>query len=328
MSHRSRRPDDRDHRSHSSSQSSQKYDKHEYRHHRDDSRDRSDRYHSKKTSRRDSRYRSRSRSPSHNSRRHHRSRSRSHGRSSRHYYDDSRSRSHRSNLPDSKSRHDSREHSQTKHYSTSHDKYDGSHLTHQQKTKYDSTSQSTERGPPSISHSHYTDSDSNDNASKEPKDTNAMNDLDAALEEEKQRIQKETLKRLQKHLEKEGKAYPPPKPQASHPIFANDGSFLEMFKSMQGNLQQQQQPQQQINVELQPVKTVPTTSAANPISRLPPIKRRGPKILKTGMVQKQRVTEETEEVQATDSWNAYLKEVKRYKTVTCSDDNMTRSLVK
>lgn len=146
---------------------------------------------------------------------------------------------------------------------------------------------------------------------------------DAVLEEEKQRIQQATMQRLQQHLEKEGKAYPPPKPQASHPIFANDGSFLEMFKSMQGNMQPQPSA---VVAQAKPV--APTIAVVNPITRFQPIKRRGAKILKTGIVQKQRIVEEADEPQTSDSWSAYLKEVKRYKNVTCSDENMTRSLVK
>lgn len=168
--------------------------------------------------------------------------------------------------------------------------------------------------------------------------TDASNEPDSELEKEKQRIQRETMERLQKHFEKEGKAYPPPKPQASHPIFANDGSFLEIFKK---TIQQQQQQQSTSSSSLSAIATAaipakesqnkPTVSAAatsNPAIPILPVKRRGAKILKTGIVQKQRIMEETEDPQPADSWNAYLKEVKRYKTVTCSDDNITRSLVK
>lgn len=341
MSHRSRRADDyRDDRSHSSSHSSykyDKYDKYEQRQRRDDSRDR-DYYHSRKSSRRDksrSRYRSRSHSPSHSSKnhsRHNRSRSRSHGHSSR-YYDDYHSRSHRSKdykeLPNnSRSRRDSSEHSQSKHTAAkhSHEKFGVSNSRKMDKPKSDDPSdECVERGPMSISYQNYANSESNDYSMyEEPKVSQIdPNDPDGALEEEKQRIQRETLERLQRHLEKEGKAYPPPKPQASHPIFANDGSFLEMFKSMQGNIQQPQK-----SVVEQPTQAPKPAVAANPIARFQPLKRRGAKILKTGIVQKQRAVEETDEAQPSDSWNAYLKEVKRYKTVTCSDENMTRSLVK
>ncbi|XP_055298568.1 serine/arginine repetitive matrix protein 5-like [Sitodiplosis mosellana] len=351
MSHRSRRSDDRD-RSHSSSQ------RYEHHHRRDDSRDR-DYYHSRKSSRRDksrSRYRnSRSRSPSHNgsksySRHHRHSRSRSPGYSSRHHRSRSRSqghyssrhnddyhRSHRSKeLTESKVRRDSREQSQTKHSTVPHEMFAVNHSTKSQNPTMHQTT--NERGPMCISNQINDNSQGNDYyASDEPKAVPIdPNDSDTVLEEERKRIQRETLERLQKHLESEGKKYPAPRPQASHPIFANDGSFLEMFKSMQGNMQQQQQIQQTqtpqpATADVQPKPSVPTTSTAmNPTNRIQPInRRRGAKILKTGIVQKQRVIEEPgEEAAPSDSWNAYLKEVKRYKTVTCSDDNITRSLVK
>ncbi|XP_031625037.1 serine/arginine-rich splicing factor 4 [Contarinia nasturtii] len=357
MSHRSRRGDDQD-RSHSS----HRYEKYEHRHRRDDSRDR-DYYHSKSSSSRRDKYRSRSRSPSYSSKsytRHHRnSRSRSPVHSSRHYrsrsrspgYSNSRhqddyhrshhrSRDHKDDhrdLRESKSR-DSREHSQSRY--NIHEKFDTKNSIDKPYTKHEEVASNNmidRAGSSAIS------SQTNENAhSEQPKTiTYDPNDPDAVLEEEKQRIQRETLERLQKHLEAEGKSYPPKKPQASHPIFANDGSFLEMFKTIQGNMQQQQHFQQQPQLIpqsqstsgiAQPTKpTAPTSSTANSINRFQPInRRRGAKILKTGIVQKQRVVEETDEATAAsnDSWNAYLKEVKRYKTVTCSDDNMTRSLVK
>lgn len=342
MSFRSRRPDDQD-RSHSS----HKYDKYQHRHRRDDSRDRDrdrDCYHSKKSSRPEksrSRYRSRSLSPSYDSKGHprqYRSRSRSAGHSSRNNRSRSRSPGHKSRhhddyhrphrskdykeLPESKSKRDSRE------------KY-GHQKSDVNKHIPKSTNYTMERGSMNISNQNSEHSYSNDyddyDVSEEPKSVTL--DPDAVLEEErKQRIQQETLKRLQKHLEAEGKKYPPARPQASHPIYANDGSFLEMFKSMQGNLQQQQQQHLQQSIptidDVLPKKPVPTTSTTNPINRFQPInKRRGAKILKTGIVQKQRIIEETDET-PNDSWNTYLKEVKKYKTVTCSDDTMTRSLVK
>lgn len=334
MSYRSRRSDDRD-RSHSSSHSSYKYDKYEHRHRRDDSRDR-DYYHSKKSSRRDksrSRYESKSRSPSNSSKSHsryNRSRSKSPGYSSRYdRYDDYHSRSHRSKdykeLPDLKSRPDSIEHSQSIHNM---DKY-SNEKTNSTKLINETLNKTDERGPTTMLYEMNDNSQSNDDTYDEPKTILIdPNDPDAVLEEEKERIQRETLARLQKHLEKEGKAYPPPKPQASHPIFANDGSFLEMFKTMQGNMQQQNQQQTIVRpTQSKPIPTA-TSTPAKTIARFQPLKRRGAKILKTGIVQKQRTVEENDEPQTSDSWNAYLKEVKRYKTVTCSDDNMTRSLVK
>lgn len=327
MSHRSRRSDDRD-RSH-------KHGKYDNRHHRyhDDGYDdsRSDRYSGR------SRYRSRSRSHSSS-----RSYSRHHHSSSRSY----RSKDYRES-PDSK-RHDSRhDHHQSKHTTTSDCKID-------KKTKYDASNERNESvGPKSISSHQQNDKNDHsgsDTATNDETTINAvsLNVHDTELEKEKERIQRVAMERLQKHFEKEGKAYPPPKPQASHPVFANDGSFLEIFKRTQQQLQSSAASTSLFSSSSSSSSAAATISAAGPIVVAPkesqtksispaksnitmpllPVKRRGAKILKTGIVQKQRIVEEVEDPQPADSWNAYLKEVKRYKTVTCSDDNMTRSLVK
>lgn len=96
-------------------------------------------------------------------------------------------------------------------------------------------------------------------------------------------------------------------------VFKNDGSFLEMFKKMQ----EQQQ------------KTQPAAPAPEEIKKpiLPSFgKRRGGKVLKTGMVQK--VRQPSSEENATDAWSVYMKEVRRYKEACCDDDSKTRPLVK
>lgn len=339
MSHRSRRSDDRDR-----DRSSYKYDKHdryEHRHRRDydddyydDSRDhRSDYYSSR------SRHRSRSRSSSKSYSRHHRSRSRSSGHSYSRHHNDYHSRSHRSkdyrDSPESKSHRDLRDYHQSKHGTVGSDSKADKKCNEINETD----------GPTSISTDQQNSKIYNTGTNDEPKiNSSALNEQqqDPELEEEKQRIQRETMERLQKHFEKEGKAYPPPKPQASHPIFKNDGSFLEIFKKTI----QQQQTTTPSTSPLSPssINATAATAAAkeplikpaiaaaatttNPVVPILPVKRRGAKILKTGIVQKKRIIEEAEEPQSTDSWSTYLKEVKRYKTVTCSDDNITRSLVK
>jgi len=140
---------------------------------------------------------------------------------------------------------------------------------------------------------------------------------------DREKIHKEMQERLSLHLAREGKVYPPPKPQASHPIFANDGSFLETFKKMQ------EQQKQQIHDH----KTEPTTTAvpaAQQQYQKPMFsKRRGGKILKTGIVQKPKITDETvTEETPNDAWSLYLQEVKKYKNVSCDADSKTRPLVK
>lgn len=325
MSHRSHRSRDRSHSS--SYSSSHKYDKYEYRssghedrHRRDDSHyrrndsgDRYDRY--------DRYYSSSSRKRSHRDRSRSRHRSRSHSKHRDDYY--RRGSSHKSR--------DFKELSEPK-YEKRHETMDNKHL---QNTEADDKHRSYESPSHQVGHKanpnsyQSTDFDlSNENS--QPDSTSAhvpmdlFDDEDPELKAERERVQKETMERLQKHLRSEGKHYPAPKPQASHPIFANDGSFLEMFKSMQNIIQSkpiQVTPQPQI------MPAVPKTSATSR-PPVPTIKRRGGKILKTGIVQKQRNIEETDDAQPTDSWNAYLKEVKRYKNVTCGDDNITRPLVK
>lgn len=139
---------------------------------------------------------------------------------------------------------------------------------------------------------------------------------------DKEKIQKEMQERLTQHLAREGKVYPPPKPQASHPIFANDGSFLETFKK----LQEQQQHRHHHQPQKMPVEQIPAEKKLIP----QPIygKRRGVKILKTGIVAKQKVIDETSIDTPNDTWAIYLQEVKKYKNVSCDADTKTRPLVK
>lgn len=95
-------------------------------------------------------------------------------------------------------------------------------------------------------------------------------------------------------------------------VFKNDGSFLEMFKKMQ----EQQKAQE----------TLASTEEKKPV--VPAFgKRRGGKVLKTGLVQKVRLTTD-EESNAQDAWSVYMKEVRRYKEACCDDDSKTRPLVK
>lgn len=95
--------------------------------------------------------------------------------------------------------------------------------------------------------------------------------------------------------------------------FKNDGSFLEMFKKMQEQQKAIEEPAQQAEAK-KPI--VPAFG-----------KRRGGKVLKTGMVAKVRnVEEDTNNAQ--DAWSIYMKEVRKYKEVHCDDDSKTRPLVK
>lgn len=57
-------------------------------------------------------------------------------------------------------------------------------------------------------------------------------------------------------------------------------------------------------------------------------KRRGGRVLKTGMVEKTRAMQDNELEHAQDAWSIYMKEVKKYKEACCDDDTKTRPLVK
>lgn len=105
---------------------------------------------------------------------------------------------------------------------------------------------------------------------------------------------------------------PAPQPNA----FANDGSFMEMFKRMQEQMPaQQQQPTTSVLVE-KPVAPPPLMVG----------KRRGGRILKTGMVAKQKA--EVAADQPKDAWSLYMAEVKKYREVCCQEEDNTRPLVK
>lgn len=57
-------------------------------------------------------------------------------------------------------------------------------------------------------------------------------------------------------------------------------------------------------------------------------KRRGGRVLKTGLVQKPRILQDSDLENPQDAWSVYMKEVKKYKEACCDDDSKTRPLVK
>lgn len=163
------------------------------------------------------------------------------------------------------------------------------------------------------------------------------------------RIHREMEEKLRAALAKEGKVYPPPKTEASHPVFANDGSFLEIFKKMQ-QAQASTSKAAAVSVPLtaKPSTTVcvpPIVATANPTtapylaasatgkSAPPPsilsrrVGRRGGKILKTGVVAKPKVQTDTN-ADPKDFWSLYLAEVNKYKNTACESEQGNRPLVK
>lgn len=57
-------------------------------------------------------------------------------------------------------------------------------------------------------------------------------------------------------------------------------------------------------------------------------KRRGGRVLKTGVVEKPKTGDGDGEGAPQDVWSIYMNEVKRYKEACCDDDSRTRPLVK
>lgn len=124
---------------------------------------------------------------------------------------------------------------------------------------------------------------------------------------------------LKAHFAAQGKVYPPPKPEK--PVvnnvtgFANDGSFLDQFKKMQEEYKQQQENEKKKQEMLNNLKNLPIN------------KRRGAKILKTGLVSKTIVTPEG--TIKTNTFDSYFNEVQKYKnSSSCDSDSKTRPLVK
>jgi hypothetical protein len=147
--------------------------------------------------------------------------------------------------------------------------------------------------------------------------TNIETDKDReALHEKMEQVLKE-------HFEAQGKVYPPPKPEKpainAATGFANDGSFLEQFKRMQDEYKLQMEEEKRRKAIEDRLKSLP-------------LRRRGGKILKTGIVAKTTLNADgqvTANSAANDAWTLYQKEVQKYKSASsCDTEAPTRPLVK
>ncbi|XP_070595620.1 telomerase RNA component interacting RNase [Erythrolamprus reginae] len=124
-------------------------------------------------------------------------------------------------------------------------------------------------------------------------------------------------------------------------VFANDGSFLELFKrrmeeaSASGGKSGRETAGAEKRKETEPRPEPPgdqeppgkkrSGSALSFVGK----RRGGSKIaLKTGVVAKKQKTEEEVLTNKGDAWAKYMAEVKKYKAHQCSDDDKTRPLVK
>ncbi|XP_067678050.1 telomerase RNA component interacting RNase-like [Haliotis asinina] len=118
--------------------------------------------------------------------------------------------------------------------------------------------------------------------------------------------------------------------------FANDGSFLEMFKKKMEEQSKalsdkpvtgsdkEDSSAQASSAEIDSGKS----SKTNIMSIVG--KRRGgsAKVLKTGMVKKPKQEEDESSAEPKDGWSKYLAEVNKYKSQMCTDEDKTRPLVK
>ncbi|XP_066842510.1 telomerase RNA component interacting RNase, partial [Anser cygnoides] len=127
---------------------------------------------------------------------------------------------------------------------------------------------------------------------------------------------------------------PPPGPGGGVNVFANDGSFLELFKRKM-EAEQQREREAAAAAEASggsgPGTQRPADGAKRSGGALGFVGRRrgGNKLaLKTGVVAKKQKTDEEVLTSKGDAWAKYMAEVKKYKAHQCSDDDKTRPLVK
>ncbi|XP_035510727.1 telomerase RNA component interacting RNase [Morone saxatilis] len=113
-------------------------------------------------------------------------------------------------------------------------------------------------------------------------------------------------------------------------VFANDGSFMEMFKKKMEEEEKKRKKQTQHTGGEERA----TEQGQTPVEKKPPPvtsfvgKRRGGVFLKTGMVAKKQKNDTEVEPGKSDAWSKYMAEVKKYKAHQCGDDDKTRPLVK
>lgn len=111
-------------------------------------------------------------------------------------------------------------------------------------------------------------------------------------------------------------------------VFANDGSFMEMFKKKMEEERRKKETQQTGG------DAKATEQGQTPVEKkAPPVtsfvgKRRGGVFLKTGIVAKKQKQDSEAEPGRSDAWSKYMAEVKKYKAHQCGDDDKTRPLVK
>ncbi|XP_066470053.1 telomerase RNA component interacting RNase [Tiliqua scincoides] len=129
-----------------------------------------------------------------------------------------------------------------------------------------------------------------------------------------------------------------PGPEAAGPggvnVFANDGSFLELFKrrmeaAAAGGAGAEKQRETEQRPEPPGEQDPPGKKRSGTALSFVGKRRGGSKLaLKTGVVAKKQKTEDEVLTSKGDAWAKYMAEVKKYKAHQCSDDDKTRPLVK
>ncbi|XP_055035346.1 telomerase RNA component interacting RNase [Paramisgurnus dabryanus] len=113
--------------------------------------------------------------------------------------------------------------------------------------------------------------------------------------------------------------------------FANDGSFMEMFKKKMEEEERKKRATEEQEKMKSSASEGQTSQDKKPCSMTNFVgKRRGGArlTLKTGMVAKKQKLDSEAETGKGDAWTKYMEEVKKYKAHQCGDDDKTRPLVK
>ncbi|XP_016352092.1 uncharacterized protein C19orf43-like [Sinocyclocheilus anshuiensis] len=122
-------------------------------------------------------------------------------------------------------------------------------------------------------------------------------------------------------------------PKAAN-AFANDGSFMELFKK---KMEEEERRKRETEEEEEEEKTKSSAAAGQAppdkksfgVSSFVGKRRGGARLaLKTGMVAKKQKLDSEVEAGKGDAWTKYMAEVKKYKAHQCGDDDKTRPLVK
>ncbi|XP_051569502.1 telomerase RNA component interacting RNase-like [Myxocyprinus asiaticus] len=117
-------------------------------------------------------------------------------------------------------------------------------------------------------------------------------------------------------------------PKAAN-AFANDGSFMEMFKKKMEEEERRKRETEEEEKSPEQAGQAPQDKKPFNVTSFVGKRRGGARLaLKTGMVAKKQKLDSEVEAGKGDAWTKYMAEVKKYKAHQCGDDDKTRPLVK